>query len=83
MITDTSGTIGGQWFTYQPQRTDLACTVAFGVSQDTENYIQLIHTNGFNVAFYDGHAKWQSHSTPYQWYLNKTAANAAGYTAQY
>ncbi len=63
---------------YFNQLDPQAC-VGFGFTCPTGNRVASRHTEGFNASFYDGHAKWQRASKPFQWFVNKDQAVSMGY----
>ena len=54
-------------------------TNLFGGAQDANDHVDLRHTNGANFMYYDSHVKFKTVTKPYEWYVNKANAVAAGY----
>ena len=59
---------------------DLAACNAWGIIQNPTDHVNQLHTNGANYLYYDGHVKWKTATKPYEWYVNKSTATAAGFT---
>ena len=76
MVADT----GNAWFSLQDYtKLDLDCVHLFGQAPFFGTWATTRHSGGYNMTFYDGHAKWQPSTKPYQWFVNKTDAVNRGY----
>lgn len=69
-----------EYWIYNINDMDPTPQTEFGATQANIGMVQSIHTDGFNVLYYDGHVKWKDHTRMYEWYLNKTTAKNKGFT---
>jgi len=86
---------GGQANTYRVGQTDFAGVFPPAGTPGSKNWdgntgpvkplnVSIRHTDGLNIAYYDGHVKWarntfDANGTPCNWYLAKPKAIAGGF----
>jgi prepilin-type N-terminal cleavage/methylation domain-containing protein/prepilin-type processing-associated H-X9-DG protein len=61
--------------------TDIDATAQreYGSANPCIGLASPVHSEGFNVLYYDGHVKWTLKTRMYEWYLNKTTAVNKGF----
>ncbi|MGI4788598.1 MAG: prepilin-type N-terminal cleavage/methylation domain-containing protein [Janthinobacterium lividum] len=60
-------------------KLDLQVVAAFHQTPNASHWISARHNNGFNVLFYDGHAKYRTSTKPFEWFVDKTEAASMGF----
>ena len=77
MIVDSSE---NTYFAIQDfQKLDLEAVTEFHQTPNPSRWISQRHNNGFNVLFYDGHVKYRTYTKPYEWFVDKNAAQGRGF----